>query len=114
MGHGKSLGNLFPREHTADVDLVDQHPSPHQTRHHPRHTDAIRATQGDALIYLEELTEQYKLPRKLVFAVADAESSVNPGISPQPTSTKTAKARLTAARITASCRSTIRRGSESP
>ena len=83
MGHEKSLGN-FPHEHTADVDLDDQHPSPHQTRHHPRHTEAIRATQGDALIYLEELTQQYQLPRKLVFAVADAESSVNPGISPQP------------------------------
>ena len=84
MGHEKSLGNLFPHEHTADVDLDDQHPSPHQARHHPRHTEAIRGTQGDALIFLEELTEQYQLPRKLVFAVADAESSVNQTISPQP------------------------------
>ena len=91
MGHGKSLGNLFRRGLTADVEVDGQHPSPHQGRPHQRHT---AATQGDALIYLEELAAHYRLPKKLVFAVADAESSVNPSVSPQPNVYKDRKGQI--------------------
>jgi len=40
-------------------------------------------TRQEVLNYLGELAKDYHLPPKLVYSVADAESSVNPGIEPQ-------------------------------
>ena len=80
MGLGRSLGNLFRNWHGADSEAT------HQAQHH--RVAPHRVTQDDALIYLEKLTSQYRLTRKLVFAVADAESSVNPSMEPQHNSYK--------------------------
>lgn len=40
-------------------------------------------TRQEVLNYLGELANAYHLPAKFVYAVADAESSLNPGIEPQ-------------------------------
>jgi soluble lytic murein transglycosylase-like protein len=55
---------------------------------HPRTQEAHAAgadpTRQEVLNYLGQLAKDYRLPEKLVYAVADAESSVNPKIDPQP------------------------------
>ena len=78
-----------------DYLLLAQHPDragaahPQRPAHAPapgRHSHATGSnpTRQEALNYLGELAKDYHLPQKLVYAVADAESSVNPKIDPQP------------------------------
>src|SRR5579863_6795664 len=57
--------------------------SPHSTSN-PAQNASHEPPRDEVLNYLGRLADDYHLPRKLVYAVADAESSVNAGILPQP------------------------------
>src|SRR5579864_1484409 len=94
MGHGRSLGDLFRATQPEHSDR--QHPGSHHSQHHPGPLDGAttRPTQDDALIYLEQLSEQYRLPRKLVFGVADAESGINPATGPHHNTYRDRRGRL--------------------
>lgn len=62
----------------------DEHQSataPHQTAPSPAHSAPSRQ---EVFNYLGQLAKEYHLPAKLVYAVADAESDVNPNKPPQP------------------------------
>ena len=49
---------------------------------HDPHTGSGNPTRTEVLNYLGQLAKEYHLPPKLVYAVADAESSVNPNVPP--------------------------------
>jgi soluble lytic murein transglycosylase-like protein len=103
---GHSLANLFhdrPRTQEYHLDQGHPHDDPDylllaqghgQARqqtyaqapapsHGPKATES-NPTREEVLNYLGELAKDYHLPPKLVYSVADAESSVNPKIDPQP------------------------------
>jgi hypothetical protein len=58
-----------------------------QARKQQAPTQPGAPSRQDVLNYLGHLADDYHLPRKLVYAVADAESSVQPDIKPQKAST---------------------------
>jgi Transglycosylase SLT domain len=75
-----------------DYLLLEQGHGQTRPRTHPQsaapgqgsHATDGAPTRQEVLNYLGELAKDYHLPPKLVYAVADAESSVNPKINPQP------------------------------
>lgn len=104
MGHlSKSLASLIEdlREPHGRMQTLENRPgpgdrgelqtleshggrqSPHSTSNPEQH-GSHEPAHDEVLNYLGRLADDYHLPRKLVYAVADAESSVNAGILPQP------------------------------
>lgn len=61
-----------------------QHPSHVPSPSRGSQATGSNPTRQEVLNYLRELAKDYHLPPKLVYAVADAESSVNSNIDPQP------------------------------
>jgi|GEM_PF-4558957 len=85
-GHLQTLENRFGQNapgglQTLESRSVEQ--APHAASS-PSQNGPHRPTRSDVLNYLGRLADDYHLPRKLVYAVAEAESSVNPGKEPHP------------------------------
>jgi len=69
-------------EDEPEIQLMAQKSSQQQTPPSSKHTTA--PTRQEVLNYLGQLAGDYHVPRKLVYAVADAESSVNANIGRSP------------------------------
>jgi soluble lytic murein transglycosylase-like protein len=70
----RSLGSLFGGQHSTHGSTQ------HRVQNHsgPAQNSSNEPTREDALTYLGQLAKDYHLPAEFVYAVADAESSVNP------------------------------------
>jgi len=91
----KSLAHIFRdmvRHHERaeqslgadDSEQAHYLPISDHSRNQQAPTQPTAPSRQDALNYLGVLADDYHLPRKLVYAVADAESSVQPDIKPRP------------------------------
>ncbi len=82
-GRMQTLENrLEPNEHGGFQTLESRdRQSPHSTSN-PAQNASHEPSRDEALNYLGRLADDYHLPRKLVYAVADAESSIDPSKAP--------------------------------